>query len=206
MAKRKRASTKNSPTHLRIIGGSLRGSKFLYGGDAVTRPMKERVREAVFNLLGPSVVATTTLDLFAGTGALAFEALSRGAVHATVIERHFPTVNIIRQNAKSLGVLDQLTVHAGDAFYWGPKYEPPTPAPWLVFCCPPYELYQTQLPQILELIELLVARSPADSCVIVEADQRFDFASLPEPDAWLVRAYLPAILGLYHRQVGCMSS
>src|SRR5438105_2010542 len=76
---------------LRIIGGSLRGRKLQYTGEARTRPMKDRVREAVFNLLGPSVTGSHAIDLFAGTGALGLEALSRGAARATFIERHFPT-------------------------------------------------------------------------------------------------------------------
>lgn len=201
MAKRKYTHTKPSPTYLRIIGGSLRGSRLIYSGDAITRPMKDRVREAVFNLLGDSVASTVALDLFAGTGALAFEALSRGAVHATLIERHFPTVSIIRENAAALGVSHQLTVHAGDTFYWGPRYEPPRVAPWLVFCSPPYQLYQSHPSQILDLISSLVARLPIGSHMVVEADTRFDFATLPHPENWLVRSYLPAVVGLYHRTV-----
>src|SRR5919199_1250279 len=76
---------------LRIIGGTLRGRKIKYSGDVRTRPMKDRVREAVFNLLGPQVSGSHAIDLFAGTGALGFEAISRGALRATFIERHYPT-------------------------------------------------------------------------------------------------------------------
>ena len=199
MTKRKRATTPQTPTFLRIIGGSLRGSKIIYSGDAVTRPMKDRVREAIFNLLGDSAAGATALDLFAGTGALAFEALSRRAVHATAIEKHFPTVKLIRQNASALGVLDQVTVQAGDAFYWGPRFEPALAVPWLVFCSPPYQLYQTHRAQILELIGSLMKRLPISSHIVVEADARFDFGTLPDPGNWLVRSYPPAIVGVYHR-------
>src|SRR5947207_6491605 len=76
---------------LRIIGGSLRGRKISYSGEVRTRPMKDRVREAVFNLLGAQVAGTQAIDLFAGTGALGLEALSRGAAQATFIDRHLPT-------------------------------------------------------------------------------------------------------------------
>src|SRR6185369_13778531 len=76
---------------LRIIGGKLRGRKLQYSGDLRTRPMKDRVREAVFNLLGPGVKGSHAIDLFAGTGALGLEAISRGAAQATLIERHLPT-------------------------------------------------------------------------------------------------------------------
>src|SRR6186713_2214397 len=84
---------------LRIIGGTLRHRKLQYSGDLRTRPMKDRVREAVFNLLGPQIKGTHAIDLFAGTGALGLEAVSRGASRATLIERHLPTAKLIEQNA-----------------------------------------------------------------------------------------------------------
>src|SRR5437868_14777408 len=80
---------------LRIIGGSRRGRKLQYSGDVRTRPMKDRVREAVFNLLGPQIAGSHAIDLFAGTGALGLEAISRGASKATFIERHLPTAKLI---------------------------------------------------------------------------------------------------------------
>ena len=80
---------------LRIIGGRFRGRKLAYSGDPRTRPMKDRVREALFNLLGRAVEGKTAIDLFAGTGALAFEALSRGAARAVAIELHRPTARLI---------------------------------------------------------------------------------------------------------------
>jgi 16S rRNA (guanine966-N2)-methyltransferase len=95
---------------LRVIGGTLRGRLIAYSGELCTRPMKQRVREAMFNLLGPRVVGTQVFDLFAGTGALAWEALSRGAQRATLIERHFPTTRLIRENATSLGLTDRIDV------------------------------------------------------------------------------------------------
>ena len=66
------------PVGVRIIGGKFRGRKLEYSGDPRTRPMKDRVREALFNLLGHGVEGKVAIDLFAGTGALALEALSRG--------------------------------------------------------------------------------------------------------------------------------
>jgi 16S rRNA (guanine966-N2)-methyltransferase len=76
--------------------------------------MKQRVREAAFNLLGSRVAGMHVIDLFAGTGALAWEALSRGAASATLIERHFPTARLLRETAVDLGVAGQITVVPGD--------------------------------------------------------------------------------------------
>ncbi len=184
---------------LRIIGGSLRNRPIRYHGDPRTRPMKDRVREAVFNLIGPAVRGKHAIDLFAGTGALGFEAISRGAARATLIERHFPTAQIIRDNRAALGVQDQCRVSPGDAFLWlrqqGPAVELDD-RPWLVLCSPPYDFYVDRPHQMLALLRELVDRCPADSLFVVESDQRFDFDWLAELGDWDIRAYPPAQVGL----------
>ena len=152
-----------------------------------TRPMKQRVREAVFNLLGPDVAGKHAIDLFAGTGALGFEALSRGAVSATFVERHFPTAGAIKRNAGALGVLPQCTVLAANTLLWS-KRLPELPATaWVVFCSPPYELYISHAAEMLALVEQLLVHAPAESQFVVEADERFDFGQLPSADRWDVR-------------------
>ena len=103
---------------LRIIGGQFRGRRLHYSGDLRTRPMKDRLREAIFNLIGPAIRGKHALDLFAGTGALALEAISRGAERATLIEQHNPTANVIRQNIAELGVEEQAEVVVGNMFIW----------------------------------------------------------------------------------------
>lgn len=177
---------------LRIIGGSLRGRQLEYSGDIRTRPMKERVRESIFNLLGPSVKGTYAIDLFAGTGALALEAISRGSVRMTCIERHFPTAKIIEQNIARLGITAPCKVVGGDAFYWGPRVESDGQTPWLVFCSPPYELYHKQQEAMLKLIGQMLELSPPESILVVEADEPFDPAVLPDAENWRIRDYPPA--------------
>jgi 16S rRNA (guanine(966)-N(2))-methyltransferase RsmD len=185
-----------APARVRIIGGHHRGRLLQYDGDLRTRPMKDRVREAVFNLVGPLVKGKHAIDLFAGTGALGLEALSRGAVRATFIERHFPTAAIIEQNIATLGLEAVSLVRAADTFIWARRELPTDATPWLVFCSPPYDLYESRHDDMLQLIERLLAAAPADSLLVVEADARFDFAKLPAAGAWDVRAYPPAIVAL----------
>ena len=103
---------------VRIIGGTLGGRRLRYRGDPRTRPMKDRLREAIFNIIGPAVQGKHALDLFAGTGALGIEALSRGAVRATLIEQHRPTAALIGQNLAELGVVEKAEVVAGNTFVW----------------------------------------------------------------------------------------
>lgn len=183
---------------LRIVGGKFRGRKLRYSGDPRTRPMKDRVREAAFNLLGPAPQGKHVIDLFAGTGALALEALSRGAVSATLIERHFPTAAVIRENLAVLGCEALVEVVAADTFYWaGQSPQLPADRPWLVFCSPPYEFYVCRVTEMLQLIGRLVHEAPAESQFVVEADERFDAGTLPEARAWQTRSYPPAHLHMY---------
>jgi 16S rRNA (guanine966-N2)-methyltransferase len=184
---------------LRIIGGRFRRRKLLYGGDIRTRPMKDRLREAVFNLIGDEVEGTHAIDLFAGTGALGLEALSRGAARATLIEQHYPTADIIQQNVLALGVQSQAEIVPGNVFIWHKRGPALGTANWLVFCSPPYDFYVSRLKEMMELLGALVQAAPAKSIFVVEADERFDYALLPEPIAWDVRSYPPAVIGIYRK-------
>lgn len=186
---------------LRIVGGRLRGRPIRYLGDPRTRPMKQRVREAAFNLIGSRVQGTHVVDLFAGTGAITWEAFSRGAVSATVIERHFPTVRVLRENASTLGLTDHLQVVAGDAFVWARRLPSSvqagdTPRPWLACCSPPYDFYVERREDMLWLTAAILEAAPAGSVVLVEADERFDMGLLPSTVTWDVRPYSPAVLAV----------
>jgi len=222
MAKRNRKSTTTAggrlsggfvpPTGgLRIIGGQFRGRRLNYSGDLRTRPMKDRLREAIFNLIGPSIKGKHAIDLFAGTGALALESLSRGADKAMLIEQHHPTANIIRQNAAMLGVEKLTEIVPGNVFIWWYRLKTRadttsqdrpavfTDVPWAVFCSPPYDFYVERTDEMLELIAGLVEAAPAESVFTVEADARFDFQLLPDPQAWNIRPYSPAVVGIYRK-------
>jgi 16S rRNA (guanine966-N2)-methyltransferase len=190
------SETTAEPSRLRIIGGSLRGRPLAYSGDARTRPMKDRVREAVFNLVGPAVRGKVALDLFAGTGALGLEAISRGARSAVFIERHVPTARLIETNANNLGITPQVRVYASDTFFWLDHDWQPGPEPLLIFCSPPYDLYVQDSERMRGLLETVIRRAPPGSIVVVEADERFDFRSLPAAPRWRIREYPPAVVAV----------
>ena len=161
--------------------------------------MKDRVREAIFNLLGPGVADKHAVDLFAGTGALGLEALSRKAATATLIERHFPSAAIIRQNVATLEVESRVEVVTGDVFIWF-KRKPTLPdAAWVVFCSPPYDFYVTRTEEVCGMIGGLMEAAPAGSLFAVESDERFDFEQLPDPARWDVRRYPPAMVGVWEK-------
>jgi 16S rRNA (guanine966-N2)-methyltransferase len=186
--------------------------------------MKHRLREAIFNLVSTEVQGKHAFDLFAGTGALGLEALSRGGVHATFIERHVPTARVIEENIKALGVENECTLLVTSAFVWGKRDlgkesgvrsqesqragSSSTPAPWLVFCSPPYAFFVERQAEMLGLIEEVMQHAPEESILVVEADERFDFSMLPpavDDDAlsndWDVRVYPPAVVGVWRKLV-----
>ncbi len=197
MSKKERAKPAEGPASPpRIVGGEFRGRKLLYSGDPRVRPMKDRVREAVFNLIGPSLRGAHAIDLFAGTGALGLEALSRGAATALFVERHFPTAGIIRQNVETLGVADRATILPANVLLWSRRMPDLPEGPWLVFCSPPWDLFVDQIDELLALLQVLIERAPPGSQFVVEADERFDFARLPRAGDWLIRAYPPAVIGI----------
>ena len=161
--------------------------------------MKDRVREAVFNLVGPSIRGKHAVDLFAGTGAVGLEALSRGAARATFIEQHYPTAAILRQNVAALGADELCHVVTANTFLWARRQADLGPSPWAVFCSPPYDFYVDRLDEMLALVGDLVESAPGGSLFAVEADERFDFGLLPRAEAWDVRRYPPAVVGIYHK-------
>jgi len=91
---------------MRIIAGALKG-RVLAPVQGRTRPTAAKVREAIFNILGPVVPEGQVLDLFAGTGALGIEALSRGAVQAVFVEDHPEALKALRRNLETLGLRDR---------------------------------------------------------------------------------------------------
>jgi len=161
--------------------------------------MKDRVREAVFNLIGPAVVGKHVIDLFAGTGALALEAISRGAVFATLIEIHLPTAKNARTNIENLGLTEICQLVSTDAFYWTKTRDNfLSQSPWLVFVSPPYDFFVSKKHEMLEMLEILHSDAPSGSIIVLEADRRFDFASLPfEIPEKKRRSYPPAEVGIF---------
>ncbi|QDU93564.1 RsmD family RNA methyltransferase [Lignipirellula cremea] len=195
----KKSPPQVKPAALRIIGGDYRRHKLLYNGDPATRPMKDRTREAVFNLIGPSIVGKHAFDLFAGTGALGLEAISRKAATATFIERNIPTAKVIEDNVAALKLGHRCRVIRNDAFYWTKHELDMPPEPWAIFCSPPYSLYVSQLESMVALLTGLLEVAPPDSLCVVEADERFDMTLLPHPEEWNIRTYRPAEVALYRK-------
>ncbi len=123
----------------RIIAGEARGRRLKVPRGNQVRPTADRVRESIFGALGSLVDldGMTVLDAFAGSGAMGLEALSRGAAHATFVERHRPTLAVLRANVEALDFGDRARVVSADVLRWlgaagGASFD-------VAFCDPPYD-------------------------------------------------------------------
>lgn len=122
---------------MRVIAGTHRGRRLRGPTGAALRPTSDRVREAVFSILGARVAGSRFLDLYAGTGAVGIEALSRGAAHVTAVESSRPALTLLYRNIADCGLCDHLTVRHEDveAFLTRDDHGGPYT---IVFADPPY--------------------------------------------------------------------
>lgn len=128
---------------MRIVSGEFRGKALTAPPGSATRPTSDRARQAVFNILehaawGPDMDGVRVIDLFAGSGALGFEALSRGAAFCLFVETDEAARGAIRQNVDALGLFGRTRVHRRDATDLGQRPGGDGPAFGLAFLDPPY--------------------------------------------------------------------
>jgi len=123
---------------MRVISGRYGGRRLHAVSSPGLRPTGGRVREALFAILGDAVVGSTVADLYAGTGALAIEAISRGAERATCVERNRRAVKAIGRNVAGLGLEGRIEVVQGDALAFTRKAARGVGAFDIVLCDPPY--------------------------------------------------------------------
>jgi 16S rRNA (guanine966-N2)-methyltransferase len=125
---------------MRIVGGRWRGRALTAPKSAAIRPTADRLRESLFNILvhayGDPITGARVLDLFAGTGALGFEALSRGAAFALFVDDGIEARALLRQNVEALGAAGGTRIFRRDATKLGPAH--PVEPFSLVFADPPY--------------------------------------------------------------------
>ncbi len=170
---------------LRVIAGEMGGLPLVAPRGERTRPTSDRVKEALFAALGPDrVVGASVLDGFAGSGALAIEALSRGAARAVLVDRDIGAVEAIKRNLRSTRLAGRARVQRRNVAQFL-RGAPPPEAPFdLVLLDPPYDLAERELATILEALGTpgWLAR---DAAVVVE--QRASSGPLPAPPGWEAR-------------------
>lgn len=152
---------------MRVIAGEFGGRKLVAPAGATTRPTTDKVRQAVFNSLGSMgvVEGAVVADLYAGSGALGIEALSRGAERCVFVERDRAALAALRENLRALDIEQRATVHATDVLAWVPAMRGVD----IAFVDPPYAF--DGWPALLAVLDV--------GMVVAEADDPVE-----APDGW----------------------
>ncbi len=157
---------------MRVVAGTARGTRLEGPPSEGTRPISDRAKEALFNIFGRDVRNARFLDLFAGTGGVGIEALSRGATEAVLVEQDRAVVEVIKANLTKTRLADRAVVERADVFAWLDRPGAATSPPFdLVFSGPPqwHELWGRSLAAIDERSATLLADG---ACVVLQLDPR----------------------------------
>lgn len=124
---------------MRIIAGTFRSRVLEAPAGLATRPTSDRLRETLFNVLAPRIVSAKFLDLFAGSGAVGIESLSRNAAHVTFVERAPAALKVLRKNLDTLGISQNFSIQSSSVSSFLRKPPPGRSSYDLVFLDPPYD-------------------------------------------------------------------
>jgi 16S rRNA (guanine966-N2)-methyltransferase len=185
--------------HLRIVAGELRGRKLACVFNPQLRPTPDRVREALFNILREAVPGRPFIDVFAGSGIVGLEALSRGAASALFLERDTRQAHDIERHLREFGYADQAHVSRTDVYRWAETW--PTPAePVTIFVSPPFKDIQHHPEELLLLIERLQRTMPPDSTLVLQSEKHSPLEDHPAFAGWDQRKYGRNILCVWVKE------
>ncbi len=168
---------------MRIIAGEFRGRKLLAPEGDQTRPVTDRVKQSVFDILMPRLPVARVYDCFAGTGSFGLESLSRGAGHATFFESHRPTADRLIKNIATLQVAGQSRVIREDIF--SVMSRAPEERADVIFLDPPYRFLRERADELVKLAELIERHHLAAGGVVVfrhDSADTLDLPALPSVD------------------------
>ena len=169
---------------MRIIAGEFRGRKLLPPESNATRPITDRAKQSLFDIIAPRIEHSRVYDCFAGTGSMGLECLSRGAAHVTFFETDPSALLCLRKNIDTLDLGSRSTVVAQDLFRWfrsnaaAKGQAPARAAVELVFLDPPYQFVRERPDELQELTQNLGAHLAPEAIVIFRHDAR-DRLELP---------------------------
>jgi len=182
---------------IRIVAGSLRGRKITAIVHEGMRPTPQMVREALFSILGNAVPDRVFYDVFAGTGVVGLESVSRGASSARLIENDPRQVADIQKYASQFGVADKVHVLKADVYRWAERWIPPGKDAVNLFLSPPFPDLSEKAEEFLKLMNTLLEKAPDESVLTIQAEDGFPLDKLPDREAWDIRSYGRNMLMFY---------
>ena len=175
-------------TQIRIVAGSLRGRKLSCTVNPNLRPTPQMVREALFSILGNAVPDRPFFDVFAGTGVIGLEALSRGARSVAFVERDVRLIGELERHINEFGVGAQARILRTDVYRWIERWQPPA-EPVNVFLSPPFADFGRRLDEMLQLLTLIQGKIHAASVLTLQAETTAVLDDLARGGDWDVRRY-----------------
>jgi len=175
-------------TQIRIVAGSLRGRKLSCTVNVNLRPTPQRVREALFSILGNAVPDRPFLDVFAGTGVVGLEALSRGASSLTFVERDFRLIADLERHIRAFDVGDRANIARIDVYRWIERWRAPD-EPVTVFLSPPFADYERRLDDLLNVVTLMQEKVQPGSVIVLQSERTAALDELPARVEWDERRY-----------------
>lgn len=177
-------------TEVRVVSGILRGRKIEFEINPLMRPTPQRVREALFSILGVSLNGIAFFDVFAGTGVNGFEAISRGASKTTFIERDFHLAQAIERYIKKFNVGHLGHVICTDAYRWAARWIPIKESS-IIFISPPFIDFKNQLDELFSMVRSFQEKVKPGSVVVVQTESEIPIGDLPDAEGsgWDKRVY-----------------
>ena len=157
---------------MRIIAGEFRSRRILPPAHDTTRPITDRVKQSLFDVLAPRMDGARVYDCFAGTGSMGLESLSRGAAHATFFEADRSAAALLRKNVATLGVESRSTVIDRDLFKWFDATPVPAHKVDIVFLDPPYRFLNERAEDLRRAGSRLTAHLAEEGLVLFRHDAK----------------------------------
>ncbi len=184
---------------VRIVAGALRGRKLTCDISPELRPTPQMVREAMFSILGNAVPGRPFFDVFAGTGVIGLEALSRGAKSTDFVERDFRLSHEIDRHLKAFDFEDQGLVRRADAYRWAEHWQAPA-EPVNVFLSPPFPDLQKRPEDLVTLLATLQRKLHPASVLVLQTERHSTLNDLPDLEHCEERGYGRNVLMIWVKE------
>jgi 16S rRNA (guanine966-N2)-methyltransferase len=186
-------------TDVRIVAGNLKGQKICVHVHPELRPTPQMVREALFSILGNAVPDRPFVDIFAGTGVVGLEALSRGASTTTFVERDLRLTNDIDGYLRKFQLTRQGRIYRTDAYQWIAAWRAPA-VPVNIFVSPPFADLTGRGEDLLRGLEILQQKVADESVIMVQSERGTPLEEHALFATWEHRQYSRNVLMLWQKE------
>lgn len=174
---------------MRIIAGEFRGRRLLGPPSQTTRPITDRAKQSLFDILAPLIPGAGVYDCFAGTGSMGLECLSRGAANVAFFEADRPAAVRLRRNIQTLKLEKQSQVYETDLFTWFQKHPAADARLDLIFLDPPYRFLIERTAQLCTLADTLATGHSQSNATLIFRHDSADALTLPRWTTYDTRTY-----------------